>query len=320
MTNKKLIRFDWAMKYILRNKANFDILEGFLSNLLKEEIHVIDIIESESNKDAGGLKSNRVDLKCKDSKGRLIIIEIQNQREVDYLQRILWGASKALVEGLQLGNRYREVAKVISISILYHTMRMDDKENLDFIYYGTTDLYGMNTKKPLVLHESASKADIVSIVTSKDIFPEYYMIYVEKFQDMINNDIDEWIYFFKNAEIKDDFKSPGLILAAKRLDYLMMNERDRRAYDSYLAYLGEELDVIDTAKKDGREEGIAVGREEGIVIGREEGIAVGREEGSMNSLLAVAAKLLKTGETIDNIHLLTDLPLDKIQDLKMDIE
>jgi len=27
----KLIRFDWAMKNLLRDKANFDVLEGFLS-------------------------------------------------------------------------------------------------------------------------------------------------------------------------------------------------------------------------------------------------------------------------------------------------
>ncbi len=31
------IRFDWAMKHMLRDKANFDILEGFVSVLLGEE-------------------------------------------------------------------------------------------------------------------------------------------------------------------------------------------------------------------------------------------------------------------------------------------
>jgi len=299
MANKKLIRFDWAMKYILRNKANFDILEGFLSNLLKEDIHVLDILESESNTDAENRKFNRVDLKCKDSKGKIIIIEIQNQREVDYLQRILWGASKALVEGLHLGSRYKEVAKVISISILYHTMRVDDKENNDFIYYGTTELHGIHTKKPLVLHETTSKTDIVSMVTSKDVFPEYYMIYVEKFQDMINDDIDEWVYFFKNAEIKDDFKSPGLLLAAKRLDYLKMNEKDRCAYDAYLAYLGEELDIIDTAKEEGHKEGHKEGRVEGI----------------SDTMVLVATRLLKANEPIEKIQMITDLSVDTIKEL-----
>ena len=113
MSAKKLVRFDWAMKYILRNKANFDVLEAFLSNLLKEEIKVLDILEGESNQEAENRKFNRVDLKCQDSQGRQIIIEIQNQREVDYLQRLLWGTSKAVVEGFELGTKYGEVVKVI---------------------------------------------------------------------------------------------------------------------------------------------------------------------------------------------------------------
>ena len=250
MSAKKLVRFDWAMKYILRNKANFDVLEAFLSNLLKEEIKVLDILESESNQEAENRKFNRVDLRCKDSQGRQIIIEIQNQREADYLQRLLWGTSKAVVEGLQLGSKYSEVVKVISVSILYHTMRVDEKENTDFIYYGTTELVGIHTKKPLVLHEAVSKGDKVSIVTSKDVFPEYYMIYAEKFQDVINGDIDEWVYFFKHGEIREDFKSPGILLAAKKLDYLIMSEDERRAYDGYLAYLGQELDILDSAKEE----------------------------------------------------------------------
>ena len=288
MPNKKLVRFDWAMKYILRNKANFDVLEGFLSNLLKEEIKVLDILESESNVEAENRKFNRVDLKCKDSQGRQIIIEIQNQREADYLQRLLWGTSKAVVEGLQLGSRYNEVVKVILISILYHTMRVDERENTDFIYYGTTELVGMHTKKPLVLHEAVAKGDKVSVVTSKDVFPEYYMIYAEKFQDVINDDIDEWVYFFKHGEIREDFKSPGILLAAKKLDYLMMPEDERRAYDGYLAYLGQELDILDSAKEEAK--------------------------------IEIAKRLLKKGMSFEDIAETTELPLVIIQKLAKEFE
>ncbi|WHH57491.1 Rpn family recombination-promoting nuclease/putative transposase [Petroclostridium sp. X23] len=255
MGTKKLIRFDWAIKYMLRNKVNFDVLEAFLSNLLREKIIIEEILESESNQEAENRKFNRVDLKCKDSKGEQIIIEVQNQREADYLQRLLWGTSKAVVESIELGEKFSGVVKVISISILYHTMRLDEKENTDFIYYGSTELVGLHTKKPLVLHESIAKGEKVPLVTSKDVFPEYYMIYVEKFNDMVNEDIDEWVYFFKHGEIRDDFKSPGILLAAKKLDYMMMGEKERRAYDDYLAYLGQELGILETAKEEGREEG-----------------------------------------------------------------
>lgn len=255
MANRKLVRFDWAIKYILRNKANFDVLEAFLSNLLKEEIRVEDILESEGNRESENRKFNRVDLKCRDSQGKQIIVEVQNQREADYLQRLLWGTSKAIVESLELGSKYSEVVKVVSISILYHTMRVDEKENTDFIYYGTTEMVGLHTKKPLILHGAPIKSENSQSITSKNVFPEYYMIYVEKFEDMIKEDIDEWVYFFKHGEIRDDFKSPGILLAAKKLDYLMMDEEERCAYDDYLAYLGQELGILDTAKAEGRAEG-----------------------------------------------------------------
>jgi len=50
MPQRTLISFDWAMKKLLRSKANFDILEGFLSELLKENLTILEILESESNK------------------------------------------------------------------------------------------------------------------------------------------------------------------------------------------------------------------------------------------------------------------------------
>jgi len=69
MFNKKHIRFDWAIKRLLRQKANFGILEGFLSELLKEDIRIIEILDSESNKETEEDKYNRVDILVKDSRG-----------------------------------------------------------------------------------------------------------------------------------------------------------------------------------------------------------------------------------------------------------
>jgi hypothetical protein len=57
---RKLITFDWAIKRLLRSKANFGILEGFLSELLKEDITILDVLDSESNKDYKFDKFNRV--------------------------------------------------------------------------------------------------------------------------------------------------------------------------------------------------------------------------------------------------------------------
>src|SRR5690606_15369710 len=98
MRHKKHIRFDWAIKRLLRQKANFVILEGFLSELLKEDIKIKEILDSESNKETEEDKYNRVDILVKDTRGELIIIEVQNSYALDYFSRILFGISKAVVE------------------------------------------------------------------------------------------------------------------------------------------------------------------------------------------------------------------------------
>lgn len=183
------------------------------------------------------------------------------------------------------------------------------KENTDFIYYRSTELVGLHTRKPLVLHEAVANGEKKSVVTSKDVFPEYYMIYVEKFQDMINEAIDEWVYFFKYGEIKEEFTSPGILLAAKKLDYLTMNEEERRAYDGYLAYLGQEMDILDSAK----EEGINIGVEKGISIGVEKGISIGVEKG----IMIVARKMYLAGDSIEKISSLTGI---SVEELKKEIE
>ncbi len=130
---KKLIRFDWAMKKMLRHKANFDILEGFLSELLEEEIKIKQILDNESNKETEDDKYNRVDILVENSKGELVIIEVQNSKEYDYFHRMLYGAAKAITEHIKEGQPYAEVRKVISITIAY----FDLGQGKDYVYHGT---------------------------------------------------------------------------------------------------------------------------------------------------------------------------------------
>ena len=102
-TTDRYIRFDWAIKRLLRQKANFGVLEGLLTVLLNEKVEIIGLLESESNKDSVDDKFNRVDIKAKNSKGEIIIVEIQNTRELYYLERILYGVAKAITEHISLG-------------------------------------------------------------------------------------------------------------------------------------------------------------------------------------------------------------------------
>ena len=243
--SKKLIRFDWAIKRLLRNKANFGVLEGFLSELLFDDIKIEQILESESNRAANRQetnddKFNRVDILTKNSKNELIIIEIQSTYEIDYLQRMAYGASKALTENLSLGQAYSEIKKVISINIVY----FDLGQGQDYIYKGKTDFRGLHQNDLLGLSDKQRTTFLKENVS--DIFPEFYLLKVNQFNDHAKDTLDEWVYFLKNSEVKDEFKAKGLKEAGEVLDIMRLEKEDEYGYNRYMDSLSLKASEIFT--------------------------------------------------------------------------
>ncbi len=261
---KKLIRFDWAMKKLLRDKANFDVLEGFLCALLNDDdIKIMSILESETNSEDENDKFNRVDLLVKDSENRKIYIEIQNTRETDYLESLLYATSKIVVENQDLGDDFRNISKVISISILYFNLGLGD----DYIYHGTTEFKGTNTGNKLVIKKRISLLETLEPkykFIEKEIFPEYHLITVERYKNIVAKRIDEWIYIFKNNEIAKGSSSKNIDKAEQKLALINMSKAERKVYEKYLVNLAKDRDVVNTAKEEGREEGEKTGIEKGM--------------------------------------------------------
>ena len=270
--SRKLISFDWAIKKILRSKANFAILEGFLSELLYTDISILEILESESNKESRDDKSNRVDIKVKDADGKLYIIEVQYSREFDYLQSILFASSKVITEHFPEGKAYSTISKVISVNILHFDLGGDD-----YIYHGTTRFIGLHSRKELQLSEKQKQ--LYSVEHASDLYPEYYLIELGNFNDIAHNTLDEWIYFLKNEDIKTDFSAKGLSEAKETLDVLKMSASERRAYEHYQVQLHDNASMYESTYVVSRAEGRAEGRVEGLAEGRAEGLAEGRVEG-----------------------------------------
>lgn len=229
--SKKLIRFDWAVKKLLRNKANFVVLEGFLSELLFENIKIQQILESESNQETDEDKYNRVDILTQNSKNELVIIEIQNTYEIDYFHRMVYGTSKVLVENLNLGQPYAQIKKVISVNIVY----FDLGQGKDYVYKGSINFQGLHEKDELLL--SNKQREAFSKQNVSDIFPEYYVIKVNQFNDIAQDTLDEWVYFLKNSEVKDEFRAKGLVEAKEVLDIMRLDREQQYGYNRYLDYL-----------------------------------------------------------------------------------
>jgi len=295
--NRKLISFDWAIKKILRSKANFEILEGFLSELLFEEITILEVLESESNKELKEDKFNRVDIKVKNSNEEIILIEIQYDRELDYLQRMLYATAKTIVEHIVEGTAYSQIVRVISINILYFNFGEGD----DYVYQGTTSFIGMHNKSVLKLHPK--QAELYKTELVEKIFPEYYLIRVNNFNDLAKDSLDEWIYFLKNEEIKDNFKAKGLAKAKEVLDYLKCPESERLEYEAYKESLHNQASMYESTyvvgHMDGKKEGRIEGEQIGIVKGEQIGIAKGKIE--------TAKAMLKEGIDIQTVMKITGL-------------
>ena len=301
MKRENFIRFDWAAKRLLRQKSNFVVLEGFLSTLLNEDIKIERMLESESNQDAFDDKFNRVDMLAENSKGELVIIEIQNNRELDYFHRMLYGASKAVTEYISLGEPFIKVRKIYSINILYFTLG----QGKDYVYHGRTEFRGIHTNDVLKLSEHQQQQFLYQDVG--DLFPEYYVLRVDEFDKKAVTSLDEWIAFLKTGDIPDKPKAKGLSEAKESLLISRLSKKEQREYNAHIEALRYQRSVIQTGLVEGRMEGVKEGKAEGLKEGRAEGIIEGKRE--------IARNALKMGMKKEEIIKLTGLSPDDLADL-----
>ena len=293
----KYIRFDWAIKRLLRQKANFVVLEGFLTVFLGEAITILELLESEGNQLSADDKFNRVDIKALNSKGEIILIEVQNTRELYFLERILYGVAKAITEHIKLGQDYGEVKKVYSISILYFDLGIGS----DYLYHGQNQFVGVHTGDRLQIR--AKEQDAIVSRFPSEIFPEYILIRVNELDKVAVSPLDEWMRCLKDGVIASDTTAPGLGEAREQLRYYSLSDTERRAYDEHINDIMIQNDVLNTAKLEGRAEGLAEGRAEGL------------EQGRMEERLSTARNLKKLGIASDTIAQATGLSLEEIEKL-----
>ena len=249
MQKNSYIRFDWAIKRLLRDKANFSVLEGLLTVLLCEEIRIEEIIKDEKAycvwDDA---QTDRIDIKAKDKKGDDIVIRIQNMRKLYYLERLRFG-TPAFAEHI-----YQEVNKVYLVSILY----FDLGKGNDYLYHGQNRFIGVHTNDELLITAKEEGAIIQKL--PQEVFPEYYLIRVNEFNQVAKTPLEEWVKYLKTGIIDPDTTAPGLPEAREKLRYYDMSPEERHEYDEHVNAIMIQNDVLNTAKLEGRAEGRAEGK------------------------------------------------------------
>ena len=255
--HKTYISFDWALKRLLRDKANYVVLEGFVSTLLGTTIKIHRLLESESNKDREEAKLNRVDILAENDCGELLLVEVQGESEYAYFQRILFGTSKLVTEYINSGQNYENVKKVYSINIVY----FDLGQGKDCVYHGKTEFRGIHYDD--VLRLSTFQRQKFGVDEVYKLYPEYYVLKVNDFNRWSKVPLEQWLYFLATSEIPDDADAPGLQEARERLSLSRMDRDEQAAYRRYLDDRVILQDNIITARGEGKLEGRAEGLEEG---------------------------------------------------------
>ena len=272
------IRFDWAMRRLLRDKANFGVLEGFLTTLLGKRIKIQKLLESESNQEDKDDKQDRVDVLAEDDKGELYLIEVQNESELAYFQRMLFGTSKLVTEYINRGENYEHVRKVYSVNIVYFNLG----GGTDILYHGKTEFRGIHNGELLSLspfQQQKFKVDAVS-----DLYPEYFILKVNDFNKWSKVPLEQWIYFLNTSEIPHDATAPGLDEARRKLQI-------------------DRMTPAELARGEGRLEGLAEGRAEV------------RAEGCAEAMKETARKMKQSGMDVKLIMQFTGLKAEKITSL-----
>ncbi|NJO01774.1 MAG: hypothetical protein HC880_08875 [Bacteroidia bacterium] len=254
----KLVRFDWAIKKLLRHKANFTILGGFLTELLRFEVSIVDVLESEGNQEGSDDKYNKVDILIKSMEGELMLVEVQNESQVDYFQRMIYGVSKLITEHIKEGEPYSQIKKVYSINIVYFGLG----QGTDYVYEYDGKFIGIHNGD--ILQPTLTQKNEFKVGQVKDIFPKYYVLKVNNFEDVAKDTLDEWVYFLKNSEVKETFKAKGLQEASEKLKEDTLTEEEKIAYKRFQENRRIERSEIETALKEGEEKGIGKERKSNL--------------------------------------------------------
>ena len=253
VNDKGLVSFDYAIKYLLRDKGDYSIVEGFISALLKtkgyKDVKIIALLESESNKEDSKDKRSLADLIVEDEDHHKYIIEIERNVKDSFIHKSLFNTSRLIVDNLSQREDYTQILKVFHISLLYFPIGNGNGA----IYHGKTIIHEIETNDKLSVHIKNKETNEVFDAT--DILPEYFYISVPQFNDRLEKEIDDWLHVMKYDEVPKNYHSPYMAQVADKLSILKMTKDERNNYSYYQKVLYNDRDELQAAEARGKNEG-----------------------------------------------------------------
>ena len=249
---------DFVFKKLFGTEAHKGLLTALLNSLLgrkgDQAIREVTFLTEEQRPKVEELKFSVVDVKCRDGRGAVFVVEMQVLQVEAFEKRVVYNASKAYVNQLGRGDDYPELADIFAISIC------------DFIIW--PDLGG-EPPVPLVSHwrmqeQQGGRRGLSQV---QYVFVELPKLSLEREP---GEEAEEWAYVFKQAPLLSEVPS------------FLHAEGPREALDVARTahFTAEEWEVYDRAKvaeQDARG-ALTFAKNEGLAEGKKEGLAQGKQE------------------------------------------
>lgn len=296
-----------------------DLVKSLLNALLPfktpdEYIVDIEYLPSEMVPDTPFKKNSIVDVRCRDQRGRLFIVEMQMLWSSAFMQRVLFNASKAYVRQLGGAEKYELLQPVYSLNLVddvfmpdvekyYHDYRIVHMEHSDKVIEGLRFIFVELPKfTPHTYTEKKMQALWLRFLTEIDGRTR------EIPQELLDN--------------------PEIKKAVDQIEQSAFNDAQLLGYDEFWDAVRVEKTLVSDALKEGMEKGMAEGMEKGMAEGMEKGMekgmaegraeglaegqAKGRAEGERNKQIEIARKMKQAGMDAETIARLTGLATDDI--------
>ncbi|MEM8642824.1 MAG: Rpn family recombination-promoting nuclease/putative transposase [Cyanobacteria bacterium P01_G01_bin.54] len=296
---------DYGFKKLFGEEPNKDLLLDFLNELLKDEQGEITTLNYIKNEQLGSSDLDRravFDLYCENAAGEKFIVELQKSKQNFFKDRTVYYSTFPIREQAKKNNWNYQLGAVYLIAIL------------DFVFDEDKDdpeKYRYDVK-------------LTDIDTCKVFYDKLSFIYLEmpkftKTIEELETRFDKWLYVLRNLpriqEIPEALQEKIFTKLFETAEIAQFNREELRSYENSLKYYRDLKNSMDTARDEGKAEGIV----EGIGIGREEGIGIGREEGIGIGIRTTARALLDEGVSEAIILKTTGLTAEQLEQLKREM-
>ena len=248
---------DYGFKRLFGEEPNKDLLLDFLNELLREQEGRITSLTYLKNENLGATDLDRkaiFDLYCENERGEKFIVELQKTKQKFFKDRTVYYATFPIREQAETGTWNFKLKAVYTVAILDFVF--DEDENQPAKYRYDVKLTDQETKR---------------VFYDKLTFIYLEMPKFNKTVDELETRFEKWLYVIRNLHrldrVPDKLRERVFEKLFETAEIARFTPEQVRSYENSLKYYRDLQNSLDTAREEGREEGIEVGREEGIDLG-----------------------------------------------------